>query len=289
MSARRDPGAGAGALPFFMPAEPGERYCLFHPPAPGVPPRGAMLYIHPFGEEMNKSRRMAALQARAFAAGGYGVLQIDLYGCGDSGGDFADARWDIWQRDLVLACAWLLKRVPGPLTLWGLRLGALLAVDLAGQAPSLVQRLILWHPALDGTSYLDQFLRLRLAGRMVADGAPGALPAGAATTPPPAPAARAELARGEAVEIGGYQLSPALADAIDARDGVARPLGAPVHWFALTAASGGVGPTTARQAERWRQAGTALYLHGVTGVPFWASSEITQCQALLSSTAALCP
>lgn len=285
MSARRDP--GAGALPFFMPAAPGERYCLFHPPASGVPPRGAILYVHPFAEEMNKSRRMAALQARAFAAGGYGVLQIDLHGCGDSSGDFADARWDIWQHDLVLAGAWLRKRVPGPLTLWGLRLGALLAVELAGQAPSLAQRLILWHPVLDGKAYLDQFLRLRLAGRMV--GVPDALPGGDGQSAASTPSARAQLARGEAVEIGGYQLSPALAAAIDAQDGVARALGAPVHWFALTAASGGVGPTTAHQAERWRQAGTALYLHGVTGLPFWASSEITPCQALLSSTAALCP
>jgi len=33
---------------------------------------------------MNKSRRMAALQARVFAAMGFGVLQIDLFGCGDS-------------------------------------------------------------------------------------------------------------------------------------------------------------------------------------------------------------
>ena len=52
---------------------------------------------------MNKSRRMAALQARAFAEMGFGVLQIDLFGCGDSSGDFSDARWDIWKQDLI-AC-----------------------------------------------------------------------------------------------------------------------------------------------------------------------------------------
>ncbi len=54
---------------------------------------------------MNKSRRMAALQARAFAAMGFGVLQIDLFGCGDSSGDFSDARWDIWKQDLAIARA----------------------------------------------------------------------------------------------------------------------------------------------------------------------------------------
>jgi alpha/beta superfamily hydrolase len=40
---------------------------------------------------MNKARRMAALQARALAALGYGVLLLDLHGCGDSSGDFGDS------------------------------------------------------------------------------------------------------------------------------------------------------------------------------------------------------
>jgi len=52
---------------------------------------GSVLYGHPFAEEMNKSRRMAGLQARALARAGYDVLQIDLRGCGGSSGDFGDA------------------------------------------------------------------------------------------------------------------------------------------------------------------------------------------------------
>jgi len=76
---------------------------------------------------MNKARRMAALQSRRLAAAGYSVLQIDLFGCGDSSGDFADARWEIWKQDLRLALGWLKPRVAGPLGLWGLRLGATLA------------------------------------------------------------------------------------------------------------------------------------------------------------------
>ena len=115
-------------LPFFLPASGGQRYCLLHLPPPGQASRGGIVYLHPFAEELNKSRHVAAAQARAFAAAGYSVLQIDLYGCGDSSGDFAEARWAIWHNDLHLACAWLAQRVDGPLTLWGLRLGALLAL-----------------------------------------------------------------------------------------------------------------------------------------------------------------
>ena len=36
---------------FFLPAEPGERFCLAHVPAGA--PRGAIVYVHPFAEEMH--------------------------------------------------------------------------------------------------------------------------------------------------------------------------------------------------------------------------------------------
>ena len=121
----------APAEPFFLQTDCGRRFCLYHAPRAEKECRGAFIYVHPFGEEMNKSRRMAALQARAFAAMGFGVLQIDLFGCGDSSGDFSDARWDIWKQDLSGASTWLAERVSAPISLWGLRLGALLALDFA--------------------------------------------------------------------------------------------------------------------------------------------------------------
>jgi alpha-beta hydrolase superfamily lysophospholipase len=65
---------------FFLPAASGQRFCLFHQPDSLTAARGAVVYVHPFAEEMNKSRRMAALQAKALAAAGYAVLQIDLHG-----------------------------------------------------------------------------------------------------------------------------------------------------------------------------------------------------------------
>src|SRR5690349_8930312 len=110
---------------FFLPAERGNRFCVVNRPARET--RGAILYVHPFAEEMHKSRRTAALQARRLAELGYVVLQIDLLGCGDSAGEFGDARWDIWQSDVQAGLAWLKARVDAPLALWGLRLGAMLA------------------------------------------------------------------------------------------------------------------------------------------------------------------
>ena len=95
---------------FYLPATTGQRFCLFHQPDGRRAWRGAVVYVHPFAEEMNRSRRMAALQARALAAAGFAVLQIDLHGCGDSSGDFGDASWEGWIEDVRLAAAWLRER-----------------------------------------------------------------------------------------------------------------------------------------------------------------------------------
>lgn len=117
------------AEPFFLKTEYGNRFCLYHAPYPDRECCGVFIYVHPFGDEMNKSRRMVALQAKAFAAMGFGVLQIDLFGCGDSAGEFGNAHWDIWKQDLGIARSWLENRITAPVSLWGLRLGILLALE----------------------------------------------------------------------------------------------------------------------------------------------------------------
>ena len=257
--------------PFFFDADPGTRFSLYHAPAPQVPPRGAILYIHPFAEELNRTRRMASLQARRFAALGFAVLQIDLFGCGDSCGDFNAARWDIWKRDLSTARDWLAERSVGPMYVWGLRLGGLLALDFAATAH--VDGIILWQPFLHGRTCINQFLRLAL----------GADPDGPRTTA----VLRADMAAHGMIEVGGYELSAPLAQSIDACDAAALTLPAcPVHWFAL----GGPSPSrlaasAARLAAQWAPGGTTLHFHALDGASFWVG-EKTECPALLDATSA---
>jgi exosortase A-associated hydrolase 2 len=269
----------ASAEPFFLPAEAGQRFCLFHPPA-GAACRGAVIYVHPFAEEMNKARRMAALQARALAALGVGVLQIDLQGCGDSSGEFGEARWDTWKSDLALAHRWLRERLGAPVSLWGLRLGAMLALDYAAGAADPVQSLVLWQPVQSGKTYLTQFLRLRVASDMLTEGKE----AGNGTH-----ALRAQLQAGQTLEIAGYELAPALAGAIDALDLTAmKPPACPVHWFEAVAAAGrDLPPAAARVTAAWQQAGCDLWVDVVPCPPFWTAQEITECPALLEATSAL--
>ncbi|MFS2022204.1 hydrolase 2, exosortase A system-associated [Massilia sp. CT11-137] len=266
--------------PFFLGSGADRRFCLFHRPA--GPCRGAVLYVPPFAEELNRTRRMAALGARRLAAHGVGVLQIDLLGTGDSAGDFADARWDLWKQDLDTGAAWLRARVDAPLTLWGLRLGALLALDFAldhartSDVP--LAPMLLWQPVAAGSTYLTQFLRLRTANAMLGEDA--AAQSGTK-------ALRAALQAGETLEIAGYDLTPELARAIDALpapDAMLPPV--PVHWFEVLGAPGQApGPAAARVKAAWEARGTQLHVHTVTGAPFWATTAISTCPALLDATA----
>lgn len=263
---------------FDAAAGTGTRFCLYHAPNPHLPPRGAILYVHPFAEELNKSRRMAALQSRTFAAAGYTVLQIDLFGCGDSCGDFSAARWETWRSDLAMAHSWLAGRSSGPMHLWGLRLGGLLALDYARTAT--VDGIILWQPYLNGRTCINQFLRMRLAAQMMDEG-PGVAHSSAGL--------RAQLAEHGVLEVGGYELALELVQAIDACDAAAMTLPpCSVHWFACSApAAARLEASAARLAERWAPCGVTLNFHSVDGAPFWGSGEIAECPALLAATNAL--
>jgi len=257
---------------FFLPAGAGERFCVFHPAA--GEPQGSVLHVHPFAEEMNKSRRMAALQARAFAARGYAVLQMDLLGCGDSSGDFGEARWALWKDDVRMAHAWLRRKAEGPVHLWGLRLGAMLAADCARERDGSFASLLMWQPVISGTQFMAQFLRLRLSSEMLSGAA------GRSGTEQ----LRAELAAGKALEIAGYELAPELALAIERLDlAVLAPKNVPSRWLEVNA-EGATSPAVQRAARAWSATGAEIDLRAVRGEPFWSSIEIGECPELIAAT-----
>jgi exosortase A-associated hydrolase 2 len=272
------PAPAASAEPFFLEGAPGQRFCLFHPPAPG-PCRGALLYVHPFADEMNKARRVAALQARALAAAGFGVLQIDLYGCGDSSGDFSDARWDLWKQDLAAGHKWLAARLGQPVSLLGLRLGALLALDYATDCALPLARVMLWQPVQSGAIFLKQFLRLLTANDILSDGKGAEKSAGGGSL-------RDTLLGGQALEVGGYEIAPALGAAIDALDAAKLAVTrCPVDWFEVVSAlDRPESVAVTRLAGRWREHGIALQMHRVVCPPFWATLEIAEAPELVATT-----
>jgi exosortase A-associated hydrolase 2 len=266
---------GSDVEAFRLVADAGARFALFRAPRTSSL-RGAILYVPPFAEEMNKSRRMASLQAQAFAATGLGVLQIDLFGCGDSDGELADARWTLWQRDVDAAASWLEARGYGPIHLWGLRLGATLALSSWQQAPSRFASALLWQPVHDGTAFVTQFLRLAVAR--------DALRGAALTTD----ALRARLASGAAVDVAGYALAPELAHAIEAQRLANFSLaGARVQWLDVRSGAGDTPPAVSSAIASMKAHGVDVQHRAVSGQPFWSTLEIAEVPALIDATTAL--
>lgn len=258
---------------FFLPAAIGQRFCILHRVEPTVPIRGAIVHVHPFAEEMNKARRMAALQARALASAGYAVLRVDLRGCGDSSGDFGDASWSDWIDDVAAACAWLRERIDAELWLWGLRTGCLLATDAAKRIDD-VSRLLFWQPVLSGKQYLQQFLRLKIAGEMLSGDSKGVMER-----------LKNELAQDRSVEIAGYTLSPGLARGLESAELSLPDRPMRVEWLELSAKpEGSLSPAAANRLAQWSAAGHAARGASVYGPSFWQTTEIAECGELIAAT-----
>jgi exosortase A-associated hydrolase 2 len=259
----------------------GRRFALHHAAqgqAGRVPPRAAIVHAHAFGEEMNKSRRMAALQARAFARLGLDVLQVDLAGCGDSDLEWADIGWQDWVDDIAEAAAWLGSRVDAPLWLWGQRVGALVATAAAAQCGQLAGPLglLFWQPVLQGRQAAQQFLRLKAAAAAIDDG--GAKAAMAAL--------RAQIDAGHCVEVAGYRLPPALLRGLEAAtlEPPPAPPG-PLLWLEVSPRdTPELLPASRPAVERWRQAGWQVQARAVGGPAFWQTTEIEDAPALVDAS-----
>ncbi|MGZ3181042.1 MAG: hydrolase 2, exosortase A system-associated [Telluria sp.] len=261
--------------PFFFDLEPGTRFCVYHAPPVHQAPRGGVLLVAPFAEEMHRSRRMAALQARALAGLGFAVLQLDHFGCGDSCGDFRSARLPLWQADLQAGWDWLHARAGGPCYLLGLRLGGLLALDFAARHAT--AGIVLWQPFVRGRTCINQFLRQRLAQELTR---PGGFPSSTTTL-------REELFGHGSLEVAGFDLAADLALAIDALDAANLQPRAPwVEWLACgTVGDVAFAATARRLARRWPD--TEVRFQQVAGPPFWSLRQHPVAPALLNATTLL--
>lgn len=270
-----DPQGPIPAEPWFLQGSVGPVFAMYFPP-PGTNPARAVIILPPFAEEMNRSRRMLALQARQLAAAGIGALILDLYGTGDSGGDFADARWEVWLDDVTVAVRWLNERGAGDIGMLGPRFGALLAAAAQRQAGLRCFRTVFWQPVILGRAALTEFLRLNVGAGLLGREGGGTMDV-----------MRARLDAGENVEVAGYALPPALAAAIQKLDlsAFADESGGPVTWFEIVHNRGDALSIPGSQCvERWTSAGVAVDAAGVEGRPFWIGQSITLVPELLAAT-----
>lgn len=262
---------------FFLGQGADRRFCLVsRPTGPAV---GTILFVPPFAEELNRSRRMVALGAQAFANIGWTVLQMDLHGCGDSEGDAGDASWTSWLDDLDRAHRHLCdhEQAGGPMVLWSLRSGSLLASSWM-QRRQMSLPLLAWQPVFNGAQYLTQFLRIRLGADM-----------GQSTQSKNVLAdLRAALKAEQPVSVGGYWLSPAMAHGLEAST-FALPTAhrAPVT---LLEVAHGEPPELTPAASNWldkaRAAGHPCQGQACFGNKFWQSTEVETAMSLIAPSEA---
>jgi len=269
---------GPAARPGFLKVGGRRLFTMSYGPVPPALPSGSVLFVPPFGEEMNKSRRMIARQARLLAGHGMAVLVPDLFGTGDSEGDFGEATWATWCDDLAGCAEALMGECPRDLTVWAMRTGALLATTALDSGRIDASRLLLWQPVTNGESYFNHLLRLRLAAGLQGEGP-------RTTTDE----LREQLDREGSLEVAGYRLSQDLLHPL--REAHLEALqGRPVQgvvWLELGGALGrGLSPASERMIERWRAEGTDVVAESLEGPPFWATQEIVEAPSLLDRTSA---
>ena len=254
---------------FFLRGMAGNLFCIGALHGQGRNQRRKILIVPPFAEELNKSRHILAAFAVALAEAGHDVLLPDLYGTGDSEGDFGEATLEIWRADLDVAIRHLDPETG--LELIGLRAGALLAADMVSRYE--VKSLTFLHPLVDGKQQLNQMLRLRLAAGLTGSGEKET-----------AAQLRQRLAQGDSLEIAGYTLSSQLATDLESLALKNNPpTGAGrIDWIELVAESGrSLMPVSQNIIQTWEGMGITVSTAVVVCDQFWATQEIARCPELV--------
>jgi exosortase A-associated hydrolase 2 len=263
--------------PFFLQGAQGRVFATYFPPQ--GPTKGALLYLPPFAEEMNRCRSVVAEQARLLAGLGYGTLLLDLFGTGDSEGDFSEVSWECWLGDADLAARWLEERSGMAVHLWGFRLGALLAADVARRHAGRFGRLLMWQPVLDGKLFFTQYLRLRVAYLM-----DRGLPAETTDS------MRQAMEAGGQVEIAGYRLTVRIAADLDSKRlaDMTDLRGLEIIWLEHVSEAGKVvSAPTQKAVERLREQACAVDVRTYVGAPIWQLHDRDQVPQLMATTTEL--
>ena len=158
-SGHHDTGHGLPrASPLWFGPETAPVFGWLHEPA-GETCRGAVVICPAMGQERSFSHYFLRLVADRLAASGFLAVRFDYPGTGDSGDVDPDDAVEAWLTSVELAVDLARQHTSAPLTLVGLRLGALLAVEHA-QHHDDVAGLVLLEPPRSGRALLRE-LRLR--------------------------------------------------------------------------------------------------------------------------------
>lgn len=277
MSQTKEENSNSCALPFFLESVAGRIFCLHYPAKIKSSIHVGIVLIPPFTEEMNKSRRTYTLLAHRLSALGFDVLIFDLYGTGDSEGDFSEARLEIWKDNVASCIEYMKQNGAKKIGILGLRFGALLGLYCAKELSDEFDIAVLWQPVTSGNVMMKQFLRLRFAANLMED-----------TQNKETKREMSDLLENDQTfEVAGYELSLALFKSLDVlrlqtllTSAIKR-----VHWIELVTEEGrDFLPANKQVLNSWHQQGLNVTTDRVVGVPFWSSQEIFVVPKLIDAT-----
>jgi exosortase A-associated hydrolase 2 len=231
-----------------------------------------VLIAPPFAEEMNKCRSMFTAVGHALREQGIATVIVDLFGTGDSEGEFRDASCAGWIDDLRRAAQWAAHQGWPIASLLCARLGCVLGALAARDGLGAIERTIFWQPVVNGEKYLREFLRVRVAASMMS------------ASPETVKGLRQQLKNGEDVEIAGYELSSHLAGEIEGLrlvDSLDARLGA-LHWLEVVPeAAGSLSADSAECLAVARSCSMEVTARALSGESFWASTEVVRVPELV--------
>jgi len=258
--------------PFFLEGNNGRLFILTRPSNKSG---GCVVFVPPFAEEMNRCRRQITETAARLQQAGYSVVIPDLYGTGDSEGEFEDASWSGWLDDVACVYRWVSEQELHIDAVVAARLGCILAAESLSTGNVSTAKTVFWQPVDDGEKFLKQFLRLRVVASMSEGVTENVL------------GLRERLAAGEALEVGGYRVPPALFSEI-ARRKLGVFLGDHLGALRILEISRKERAENSSQRSSFESNAKGL-IDGhpstcLVGEPFWTSSEVVVNNELCDQT-----
>ncbi len=259
----------------FIDGGRGKILITVHEPSAGA--EHAIIVLPAFADEMNKSRRLVWSTAERLVKKGYLVVVPDLFGTGDSEGEFRDGCLQTWQEDVLATIRWLEQRGMAPDRLLGLRLGCLLAASTAQRFQLSFKQSIFWQPVLTGSAALTHILRTRVAASMMDESVKESVTE-----------LQARLIAGEAIEAAGYVIGTELAAQLKAANLSAASLTAMgrLGWIEISRSGDKpLGRASRQGIENAAKSDADIYTSQLPGEPFWSSVEIVRNRQLAEFTA----
>ncbi len=242
--------------------------------------KNLVILIPPFAEEMNKSRKIFSSFQHQLSSNKYRTVLFDLFGTGDSQGEFSDATWLLWQQNLIDIIKYVFEKYPEvKINFVALRTGALLLNNSLHQLPnhysSAIHQIHYWNPVFNASQFINQFLRLKLTGDIIrADGEK-------LTTK----TLKQQLLKQGTMEVAGYQLSADLVEEFEQADASLPKLDNlhNIHFYEISS-SAKITSALSNYISKLQEHHYQIETHSLTGPKFWVSQEICISQPLIDLT-----